>query len=84
MVVQVETEPTFIAGNPKELFQGTYFSSGFIQIEVTPWNIHPDGDRFLMIKPTAATDGGSAEVLPPKINVVLNWFEKLKQKAPLE
>ena len=37
------------------------------------YDIHPDGQRFLMIKDEAT---GS------EINVVLNWFEELKRLVP--
>jgi len=43
-------------------------------------DISPDGKRFLMIKETAS--GESAAESPRKINVVLNWFEELKQRVP--
>jgi hypothetical protein len=39
--------------------------------------VSPDGQRFLMLKPSE-----SAESSPKQINVVLNWFEELKQKVP--
>jgi hypothetical protein len=37
--------------------------------------VSPDGQRFLMLKATEQTT-------PTQINVVLNWFEELKQKVP--
>ncbi len=38
-----------------------------------------DGKRFLMIKPVSAqsASGGTR-----KINIVVNWFEELKQRVP--
>ena len=79
MAVPVETGPSFTAGTPKILFQGEYTSiGGGVQYSVTP-----DGKRFLMIKEPAATT--SSEGGPrPKINVVMNWFEELKQRAPVK
>ena len=41
------------------------------------YDVSPDGQRFLMLKPSE-----SAEAAPTQINVVLNWFEELKQKVP--
>ncbi len=41
------------------------------------WNPSPDGQRFLMLKSSE-----SAQTTPTQINVVLNWFEELKQKVP--
>ena len=37
--------------------------------------VTPDGQRFLMIKE-------SEEQTATQINVVLNWFEELKQRVP--
>ena len=44
----------FSYGNPEVLFQGTFFSVDIAPLRMTPWDIHPDGERFLMIKPPAA------------------------------
>jgi len=41
------------------------------------YDVSPDGQRFLMVKPTTAQ-----EAAPTQINVVLNWFEELKQRVP--
>jgi serine/threonine-protein kinase len=89
MAVAVETEPTFKRGNPKILFRGTYPSTSFLKVALTSWDIHPDGKRFLMIKPPATTATESTEEEPapatqPKITVVLNWFEELKERVPVE
>jgi serine/threonine protein kinase/Tol biopolymer transport system component len=81
MAVSVETEPTFSAGKPRELFRGT-FVAGYQ--ESPPYDIHPDGKRFLMIKPSQLQGGESAEKRPRKINIVLNWDEELKQRVPKE
>ena len=57
---------------------------------MTSWDIHPDGDKFLMIKPPATTASESptekqaAEAKQPKVIVVLNWFEELKEKVPVD
>ncbi len=87
MAVAVETEPTFKFEAPEELFQGTYVSFTapvYGQIENNPWDISPDGKRFLMMKPTAATDDESATGISRKINIVLNWFEELKARVPVD
>jgi serine/threonine-protein kinase len=73
MGVAVETEPTFRAGLPKELFRSTYFSQYGHQ-----WDISPDGKQFLMIKQPQSTGEVSAFGVPQRINIVLNWFEELK------
>jgi len=81
MAVAVETKPAFTLGTPKELFRG-YFVNGYG--EGHPWDIHPDGKRFLMIKPSAATGDESAAEISRKINIVLNWDEELKQRVPID
>ncbi len=68
MVVAIETRPVFKQGTPQLLFEGRYLSSTYR----AGYDIHPDGERFLMIK----TEGESTTV--NRINVVLNWFEELK------
>ena len=35
------------------------------------YDVHPYGERFIMIKQGE-----------PRINVILNWFEELKQRVP--
>lgn len=46
------------------------------------WDLHPDGDRFIVAVPegraAGATAAESAEA--PRYLVVLNWFEELKQR----
>ena len=70
MVVQTTTRPNFSASNPKVLFEGrhaTYQS-------IPDYDVSADGQRFLFLTPG---DEGREEV-----NVVVNWTEELKQKAP--
>jgi hypothetical protein len=84
MVVEVETDPTFIPGIPKELFKGTYFSVTGLTA-CTLWDIHPDDKRFLMMKPPQLTNEASGTDTPQdKINIVLNWFEELKERVPVD
>ncbi len=90
--VGVETDPVFKPNNPKTLFKGTFYTAGSAQQTVgvarAPWDITPDGKRFLMIKPGMAADGKpgeeSAMESPRTINIVLNWFEELKERVPVE
>ena len=74
-----DTEPTFTLGPVTELF------------DITPYNpvpfsrrvaVSPDGQRFLLLKnATGQTDIDEAAV--PEITVVLNWFEELKTRVPV-
>lgn len=78
--VSVETEPAFRLGKPEVLFRGIYAAGR--PNDLQPWDISPDGQRFLMMKevgPSTSPDSG-----PSKINVVVNWFEELKQRVPVE
>ena len=64
MVVRVETESNFTHGSPQVLFPRNL---------PNPWrsyDVHPDGQRFLMIKGIEQRD---------ELIVVLNWFEELKR-----
>jgi dipeptidyl aminopeptidase/acylaminoacyl peptidase len=83
LVVPVETEPTFNHGNPKILFRGTYLSELVSQVTSTPWDIHPKTKKFLMIKtPESNGEASEAAAPQPKIIIVTNWFEELKDKVP--
>jgi len=70
MAVDVQTSPAFGAGTPKVLFKGTFASS---------YDVSPDGKRFLMVKPPAASLAPTDQV-----TVVLNWFEELRRRVPAE
>jgi len=72
MAVDVTTEGTFSVGKPKVLFEGSYVPT---PRSFPDYDVSPDGQRFLMLK-------SAEEATPTQINVVLNWFEELKQKVP--
>jgi Tol biopolymer transport system component len=74
MAVEITTQPGFAAGTPRVLFEGRYEPAPF---PVANYDVSPDGQRFLMLKPVEQT--GAA---PTQINVVLNWFEELKRRVP--
>ena len=71
MVVSIQTEPKLKAETPRKL--STYSEGGRDLLEMT-YDIAPDDQRFIFIqKPT-----------PTHINIVLNWFEKLKRLVPTD
>jgi Tol biopolymer transport system component len=74
MAVDIATQPTFASGKPRMLFEGQYSPAPGA---ANNFDVSSDGQRFLMIKPNEA-----GEAAPTQINVVLNWFEELKQKVP--
>jgi eukaryotic-like serine/threonine-protein kinase len=75
MALEVATQPGFVAGKPHMLFEGQYVTNDWPQVS-TAYDVSADGQRFLMVK---ATEQASSAT---QINVVLNWFEELKQKVP--
>ena len=72
MAEEIATQPGFIAGTPRTLFEGAYDST---YGPVTNYDVSPDGQRFLMVKP-------AEQSAPTQINIVLNWFEELKRRVP--
>ena len=78
IAVPVKTEPAFSFETAKILFQGKYSNDG----PMKAWDVSPDGKRFLMIKDVTPTGKPAALEAPRKINVVVNWFEELKQRVP--
>ena len=73
LAVDITTQPGFAAGKPHMLFEGSYLDRG----NVARLRRLSDGQRFLMLKPVE-----QASAAPTQINVVLNWFEELKQRVP--
>jgi Tol biopolymer transport system component len=74
MAVDIATQPSFAAGKPRMLFAGQYEPSPATSPN---YDVSPDGQRFLMLKSAEAR-----ELAPTQIDVVLNWFEELKQRVP--
>jgi hypothetical protein len=73
IAVETKTQPSFSADKPKVLFVGQYVLS---LLTMANYDVSPNGQRFVMIK----EDEQAATAT--QINVVLNWFEELKQKVP--
>jgi Tol biopolymer transport system component len=72
MVVSISTEPEFVAGTPRVVFEGPY-----INVAGLSYDVAPDGQRFLVLQPQY--DDSQVR----ELHVVTNWFEELKQLAPL-
>ncbi len=70
--VPVQTTPTFSAGPATTLFATRYYTAA-----ARGYDVSPDGQRFLMIKDTAAAQA-------PTMVVVLNWLEELQAKLPAQ
>ena len=74
--VVVSTEPAFRAAKPVLLFEGEYE----LDFWSSNYDVAPDGQRFVMIRRGKDADTSA----PQQLNVVLNWFEELKQLVPTE
>jgi eukaryotic-like serine/threonine-protein kinase len=72
MVVDVVTTPAVSAGKPRRLFEKRFQPSPSFWPN---YDVSSDGKRLLMIK-------HAEQAAPTQINVVLNWFEELKQRVP--
>ena len=79
LAVPIELSPTFRAGTPAVLFKGTYFNETGPQ-----WDVTPDGNRFLMLKPAGASGAAAGDQTRPQIVLVQNWFEELKRLVPVK
>ncbi len=71
MIVEYTADEAFNAGTPKWLFEGPYV--GPRGKNFSNYDISPDGENILMLM-TLEQDMS----LTTRVNVVLNWFEKLK------
>jgi len=72
MAVNVSTTgSSLILTSPQLLFEQRY-AFGTAQT-VANFDVTNDGQRFLMVKNDSASG---------RLNVVLNWFEELKQRVP--
>ncbi len=70
MAVDIQTTPVFRAGVPKMLFEGTYSPTGY--------DVAPDGQRFLRVKPPAVLQTPADQLI-----VVVNWLEELRRRMPV-
>jgi serine/threonine-protein kinase len=81
-VVPVQYAPLRV-GAPRPLFRGQYWYGigGPDGANGRAWDVDPKNDRFLMI--TLPEGAGPTDAQPPpRIRIVLNWFEELRQRVP--
>ncbi len=75
--VDIVTEPAFAFSNEQ-----TLPVEGFnVVSQYRDYDMSPDGERLLMVFPADQPDTG--EPARPQINIVLNWFEELKERVPV-
>ena len=81
MSVSVSTEPTLTVDVPELLFDAQGYVGRSGQGSPRAWyDVSMDGQRFLMVQPL---DSPTSGVPQPKLNIVLNWFEELKERVPV-
>jgi Tol biopolymer transport system component len=80
MVVEVTTDPALTVGAPKELFAGRRM--GGTGGPRPRYAVTADGQRFLMSAALLPTGEPGARMLP-KVVVVQNWIEELKERVPV-
>jgi serine/threonine-protein kinase len=71
MAVPVTTGTTFSAGRPRVLFEGP-----FLNVPGFSYDVHADGDRFLLIR---GLDRGTRSRLP---HLIFNWSSQLDRSVP--
>ena len=70
MAVPVETERSFSAGRPVELFERRFSDPTYASPQ---FDVAPDGEHFVVIREE-----------PPRIQIVLNWHEELMRLVPVD
>jgi serine/threonine protein kinase len=75
MALDIQTEPMFNIGKPRILFEGQYT---LILDEGEFSDVDSVGRRFLVPLPVEPKQPAN------QIQIILNWFEELKQRAPVE
>jgi DNA-binding winged helix-turn-helix (wHTH) protein len=73
--VDVQTGAGFTASKPRRLLQLTEAMGKAYPVRA--WDVSPDGQRFLMVKPDEAKPTPVTEMV-----LVVNWVEDLKRLAP--
>jgi serine/threonine-protein kinase len=75
MSVAIESEPSFAAGRPVQVVKPGYWPG--TGTTGRPYDVSPDGRRFLMIKPVGEDVSSAARLI-----IAENWTEELKRLAP--
>ena len=74
--VSIDAGPPLSVGSPEVLFAYDHFHPGSGS---RIYDIAPDGQRFLLLSGESG-QGGTGQL---QVNVVLNWFEDLKERVPI-
>ena len=71
LAVDVVTNSTFEHGKPRLVFEGRY-ALGDVKDDTRAYDVAPDGQRFLMLRPETEPSTGH-------LKVVVNWTEELRR-----
>ena len=74
--VDVVTEPDAAFRNERTLPIENFIVTSYYR----DYDVTPDGERFLMVFPAEQAEGEPAR---PQINIIMNWFEELKERVPV-
>jgi len=70
LAVDVVTDPTFVHGKPRKLFEGHY-ALGEVKDDTRAYDVTPDGQKFLMLRHETEPTTGN-------LKVVVNWHDELQ------
>jgi Tol biopolymer transport system component len=77
VAVDIRTEPSFDVGKPVVIPKVRLPGGG----PGRSYDITPDGKQFVVVMPASAFEGDRKP--QEQIDVVLNWFEELRQRVPI-
>jgi Tol biopolymer transport system component len=78
--VSVSTRPTLAFGNPFSFPAGV--AAARVSTQTRAYDILPDG-RFVGLIPASQPESSDASRSSVEMRVVLNWFEELKARVPI-
>jgi hypothetical protein len=74
MAVPIATTPALRPGKPEFLFEDSFDRAGVLYAS---YDVTSDGEAFIMVK-------SDDELSSARIRVVVNWFEELESRVPVE
>ena len=80
MSIGVGWDPVFTLDTPVVVFEGAYDPPSHFR---RSYDLHPDGQQFLMVKPGGLTDSDTEEAIAELV-LVQNWFEELTRLVPTD
>ena len=74
--ISISTRPVVNFGRPVRAPKSGFTTS--VPAAIRTYDVLPDGNHFIGVVPAGQTTGAI-----PQIHIVLNWFEELKQRVPV-